>query len=173
MGMPAPSSSWTSKPKVPYWKSKLEIRPVFDQTVHSIATIRNSPFKKLKAYEALDMYQPYLYLSDFWLLEKEYIPLNNTLLGAKLNLTLTYSMATMWSWSIQSQMAEQWMTQGEFGLQDTQRDSFMLKRLYLDTNPYLLAFSGAFIMLHMLFGILGFKNDIQFWRNNESMKGLS
>jgi len=59
------------------------------------------------------------------------------------------------------------------GITDTQRDSFMLKRLYIDTNPYLLAFSGAFILMHTVFSMLAFKNDIQFWRKNESMKGLS
>merc|ERR1712008_50811 len=59
------------------------------------------------------------------------------------------------------------------GVTDTQRDSFMLKRLMTDTNPYLLAFSGAFIMLHTVFSMLAFKNDIQFWRKNESMRGLS
>merc|ERR1711920_1195015 len=121
----------------------------------------------------LGFYEPYLYLSDFWLLEKEYFALNDTLAEQRLNLSLSFSVITMWSWSLQAQMAEQWMQQGEWGLTDTQRDSFMLKRLYLDTNPYLLAFSGAFLMLHTVFSMLAFKNDVQFWRNNESMKGLS
>merc|ERR1719284_2306783 len=48
-----------------------------------------------------------------------------------------------------------------------------MKRLFLDTNPYLLAFSGAFVALHTLFSMMAFKNDIQFWRKNESMQGLS
>merc|ERR1712226_1175624 len=65
------------------------------------------------------------------------------------------------------------MVQGEWGITDTQRDSFMVKRLFLDTNPYLLAFSGAFILMHTVFSMLAFKNDIQFWRKNESMQGLS
>merc|ERR1740121_2403527 len=49
----------------------------------------------------------------------------------------------------------------------------MLKRLYIDTNPYLLGFGAGFILLHTVFSMLAFKNDIQFWRKNESMQGLS
>merc|ERR1719163_901318 len=88
-------------------------------------------------------------------------------------MTLSYSVVSAMAWSLQSQMQEQWSTQGEGGLSDTQRDSFMLKRLMIDTNPYLLAFSGVFLCLHTVFSLLAFKNDIQFWRKNESMQGLS
>jgi len=162
-----------SSSKVPYIKTKLEIRPVFDQTIHTIQTISQGPFKKLKAFPDLEMYQPYLYVSDFWLLEKDYIPMNDSLTARRLNMTLSHSPISVWAWSLQAQMTDQWTVQGGMGITDTQRDSFMLKRLYLDTNPYLLAFSGAFIMLHTVFSMLAFKNDVQFWRKNESMQGLS
>lgn len=162
-----------SAPKIPYLKTKMEIRPVFDQTVHSLGSIRQGPYRRLQGFPDQGYYQPFLYMSDFWLLEKDYMPLNESLTGQKLNMTLSYSIATAWAWSLQAQMLEQWSAQGEWGLTDTQRDSFMLKRLYLDTNPYLLAFSGIFIALHTVFSMLAFKNDIQFWRKNESMQGLS
>jgi len=162
-----------SSPKVPYLKTKLEIRPVFDQTVHSLASIQQGPFKKIKVFPEEGFYQPVIFLSDFWLLEKDYQALNTTLEGTRLNLSLSYSVIPTWSWGLQTQMLEQWSVQGEWGITDTQRDSFMLKRLMIDTNPYLLAFSGAFLLLHTVFSLLAFKNDIQFWRKNESMQGLS
>lgn len=171
--MPAVPSNSSGQAKLPYFKTKIEIRPVFDQTVINGASAEQGPFKKLKKFPDLGLYQPYLYLSDFWLLEKDYVLLNATLVDRPLNLTLSYSVASLFVWSMQAQMADQWMVQGEWGLTDTQRDSFMLKRLYLDTNPYFLAFSAAFLGLHMVFSMLAFKNDIQFWRNNESMQGLS
>mmetsp|Transcript_94977 Transcript_94977/g.188135 ORF Transcript_94977/g.188135 Transcript_94977/m.188135 type:complete len:627 (+) Transcript_94977:109-1989(+) len=159
--------------KIPYFKTRIDIRPVVDHTVHSPQTVQQAPFKRLKLFRDLGIYQPMLYVSDFWLLEKDYLALNETLAGQPLNLSLSYYPASLWVWSLQAQMAEQWTTQSEWGVTDTQRDSFMLKRLMTDTNPYLLAFSGAFIMLHMVFSLLAFKNDIQFWRKNESMQGLS
>jgi len=167
-----PSSPFGSK-KVLYFKTRIEIRPVVDHTVHSPQTLQQAPFRKLRLYPDLGIYQPMLYVSDFWLLEKDYLGLNETLAGQPLNLSISYYPASLWVWSLQAQMAEQWMKQGEWGVTDTQRDSFMLKRLMIDTNPYLLAFSGAFIMMHTVISMLAFKNDIQFWRKNESMRGLS
>eukprot|EP00441_Pelagodinium_beii_P027617 CAMPEP_0197677498 /NCGR_PEP_ID=MMETSP1338-20131121/88504_1 /TAXON_ID=43686 ORGANISM="Pelagodinium beii, Strain RCC1491" /NCGR_SAMPLE_ID=MMETSP1338 /ASSEMBLY_ACC=CAM_ASM_000754 /LENGTH=557 /DNA_ID=CAMNT_0043258325 /DNA_START=14 /DNA_END=1684 /DNA_ORIENTATION=+ len=168
----AKPTNFMSRPKVPYFKTKLDIRAVFDQTVVSEATL-NGPHKRLKLFKTEGVYQPYLYVSDFWLLEKDYLPLNATLADRPMNLSITYSMIGLFSWSVQLQMAEQWMQQSEWGLTDTQRDSFMLKRLVIDTNPYFLAFSATFMLLHTVFSMLAFKNDIQFWRQNKSMQGLS
>jgi len=162
-----------SAAKLPYFKTKIEIRPVFDQTVQNAQTLKQGPFKHIVAHPDLGIYKPYLYVSDFWLLEKDYVALNESLAESPLNLTLSYSTVGLLVWSMQAQMAEQWTQQGEWGVMDTQRDSFMLKRLMIDTNPYLLAFSGLFIALHTVFSMLAFKNDIQFWRKNESMQGLS
>lgn len=161
--------------KLPHLKTKIDIRPVFDHTVHSKAALKKPPFNKLRAMPIRGQYQPYLYISDFWLLEKDYIVVNTTLKGQMLNLSLSYSMITMWSWNLQMQMSEQKKETAKVSTfaSSSQRDSFMMKRLFLDTNPYLLAFSGTFIMLHLIIGLLAFKNDIQFWRKNESMQGLS
>lgn len=163
----------SSSPKVPYFKTKLEIRPVHDHTVHSPSSLSQGPFRKLRVLPKHGVYQPYLYVSDFWLLEKDFLPLNASLADQRLNLTLSYSVVTLWIWSMQVQMAEQWSVKSDLGLTDPQRESFMMKRLLIDTNPYLLGFSGAFLLLHTIFSLLAFKNDIQFWRQNESMKGLS
>lgn len=162
-----------SSPKLPYFKKHLEIRPVHDHTVHSSKSLSQGLFRKMRPLPKHGVYQPYLWISDFWLLEKDYLPLNETLIGQRLNLTLSYSVAPMWVWQVQTQMADKWTEQGEWGITDSQRDSFMMKRLMIDTNPYLLGFSATFMMLHMVFSMLAFKNDIQFWRKNESMKGLS
>eukprot|EP00929_Paragymnodinium_shiwhaense_P046131 TRINITY_DN23498_c0_g1_i1.p1 TRINITY_DN23498_c0_g1~~TRINITY_DN23498_c0_g1_i1.p1 ORF type:complete len:644 (-),score=116.92 TRINITY_DN23498_c0_g1_i1:109-2040(-) len=169
----AQANSTAAKTRLPYWKRKVDIRPIFDQTILNMKSVQAGPFRKLTIFPEEGYYQPMLYISDFWLLEKDYVPLNSTLKDGVLNLTLSYSIASLWVWSLQTQMAEQWMTQGEWGISDTQRDSFMLKRLVIDTNPYFLGFSGAFVALHSLFSLLAFKNDIQFWKNNKSMQGLS
>lgn len=165
----------TNSTKLPYFKSKLEIRPVYDHTVHPLQTLSQKPFSKMVAFPELGVYQPFLYVSDFWLLEKDYVPLNESLEGQRMEISLSFSAIKQWSWIMQMQMGDQWSTQdaSEWSLTDTQRDAFMVKRLMIDTNPYLLAFGGAFIMLHLLFSLLAFKNDIQFWKNNESMRGLS
>jgi hypothetical protein len=47
------------------------------------------------------------------------------------------------------------------------------KRILLETNPYYLALTFSVSLLHTAFDMLAFKNDIGFWKDNKSMKGLS
>ena len=49
----------------------------------------------------------------------------------------------------------------------------MFKKIVLESNPYLLGVTMLVSMLHMLFDMLAFKNDIAFWRANKSTAGLS
>lgn len=136
---------------------------MYDHTVHNNVSLQT--FQGLVAIPELGVYKPYLYLSDFWMLEKDYVPLNGSLEGETFNLMLSYSTISLVVWNMQEQLQKQ--------LTETQRDTFMVKRLLADTNPYFLAFSGAFILAHIFFSLLAFKNDIQFWRHNQSMEGLS
>lgn len=74
----------------------------------------------------------------------------------------------MW-WMVQSQLTELWdpqrglNTDGSLSplmaLQShSRRETFMVKRIILDTNSYVLAFSAAFMILHSVFSFLAFKN---------------
>jgi hypothetical protein len=42
-----------------------------------------------------------------------------------------------------------------------------VKRVFLEGNPYLLALTMVVSMLHTVFDVLAFKNDIGFWKNNK------
>jgi len=48
-----------------------------------------------------------------------------------------------------------------------------MKEMFLDTNPYFLALTICVSMLHSIFEFLAIKNDIQFWKNLNSHRGLS
>jgi hypothetical protein len=56
-------------------------------------------------------------------------------------------------------------------LQEKQIDE--LKTVLLEGNPYFLGLTFAVSLLHSVFDMLAFKNDIGFWRSNKSMEGLS
>jgi len=58
----------------------------------------------------------------------------------------------------------------EYGV-DTNMDD--IKEMFLDTNPYLLAVTIVVSLLHSVFEFLALKNDISFWKNLESHRGLS
>ena len=56
-------------------------------------------------------------------------------------------------------------------LGDGEQDEF--KRVILEGNPYLLGITAVVSLLHSVFDMLAFKNDIGFWRNKKNVEGLS
>jgi hypothetical protein len=48
-----------------------------------------------------------------------------------------------------------------------------IKQVFLEGNRYFLALTMIVSLLHTIFDVLAFKNDVGFWRNNKSMEGLS
>ena len=48
-----------------------------------------------------------------------------------------------------------------------------LKRIMLESNSYLLATTGIVTLLHTIFEMLAFKNDVSHWRNKKDNVGTS
>lgn len=49
----------------------------------------------------------------------------------------------------------------------------MIRTMLLETNPILLAITALVSVLHTVFDMLAFKNDIKFFKDKKSMEGLS
>lgn len=81
-------------------------------------------------------------------------------------------MYVLCSCAVQLQMDAQFKTQQNVGYSN-EGESDLIRRMFLETNPILLAITMVVSCLHMLFDMLAFKNDISFWRKNKSMEGLS
>ena len=52
-------------------------------------------------------------------------------------------------------------------------DTDEMKRMILETDPILLSVTMIVSILHTVFEMLAFKNDINFWREKDSMEGIS
>lgn len=48
-----------------------------------------------------------------------------------------------------------------------------MKRMVLEADPILLAVTMVVSLLHTVFEVLAFKNDISFWKEKDSMEGIS
>ncbi|EFJ43770.1 hypothetical protein VOLCADRAFT_106719 [Volvox carteri f. nagariensis] len=134
-------------------------------------------------------YVPIVFFNDFWLLRDKLVPVNETLDNVTLHLELSYVSMTWWQLLLQ--MDQSFGMQVRMGLaQDGESDE--MKRIFLEGNPILLylyhrqelfcvqrpalhAAGLTFVvsLLHTVFDLLAFKNDIGFWKNNKSMEGLS
>ena len=66
-----------------------------------------------------------------------------------------------------------WLSlQRDFGAQ-ADGESDELKRVLLEGNPYFLGITFFVSILHSVFDMLAFKNDIGFWRGKKNVEGLS
>ncbi|WAR19171.1 CLPT1-like protein [Mya arenaria] len=121
----------------------------------------------------INKYWPVLYFNNYWNLNSEYMPINETV--KELNLTLTYSPISLFRWQMYAaqNMRNKWtsMLGSDMGDEDSDQDS--LKTAVLETNPYLLALTIIVSIIHSVFEFLAFKNDIQFWKSRKSLEGLS
>lgn len=153
---------------VPHVKTKVDVRFVFDNTVLNQQMLDQ---QKIRGDRKRGLYFPPTKVSDFWAIEEHFVLVNSS--QRSINVTLSHSLITLLPYTIQNQLTEQWRQQGQIGLIDPVRESFMMKRVVQTTSMYTLVFGALFILSHTLFGILAFKNDVQFWRNNKTMAGLS
>eukprot|EP00392_Amoebophrya_sp_AT5.2_P002056 g2061.t1 len=159
-----------------HWASKVDLRFVPDDMVHNDQTlsrdIPNNPLAAVTRFPEAHLYQPLTSVTDFWAVENDFVHLNGT--QQNLTLHLSHYPTSYHALSIQKSLTDTLSMKDDFGLiADPMRESFMLKRIFLNNSPIVLVLSMLFMMTHSIFSWLAFKNDLSFWRKNKSMKGLS
>ncbi|KAK2197719.1 bifunctional Cleft lip and palate transmembrane 1/Cleft lip and palate transmembrane protein 1-like protein [Babesia duncani] len=165
-----------------HWIPRLDVNVVYD-TVEYTANPADTLFGQCTVH-ANGVYDPIVYLSQFWILEEHYVPMDPKIpiAGAESNaidvedpiveLTLNYSTCSPTFFALSHQMKLNSETGGVLGTQ-TSKEIEMIKKMLMTTHIYMLIFSGCFILLHTIFSFYALKNDIQFWHQNNSMEGLS
>lgn len=156
---------------VSHWHPNMTLNLVVDHTKWVYGSIPQPLDEYIQFTDDKRMYKPILYANDYWNMARDYKPLNESL-----SFQLTFQPITFLKWQL---LAAQNMRQNfflNFGASDADRtdeeqDAF--KETLLDTNPYLLAVTIVVSIVHSVFELLAFKNDIQFWKNRNSLEGLS
>eukprot|EP01083_Nonionella_stella_P025682 70762_1 len=161
-------------PIVGFWKPTLTLRLVVDFTAFQKGAIPPQMAGAVKLHQDPDTlelsYFPVIYIDEFWVLSERMVQLNDTV--KTLDLEISYTPISLWKWQMQSQMEQSMVQQQEWGLQgDGGSDDF--KRLFIESNPILLAITMVVSVFHSVFDFLAFKNDVAFWKNNKDMTGLS
>ncbi|XP_078036752.1 putative lipid scramblase CLPTM1 [Augochlora pura] len=159
---------------VSHWHPNLTINLVTDQTHWEYGQVPSPLDSYIKFSSEGMFYKPVIYLNDFWNMQRDYQPINDTI--NELELKLNYQPLSLFKWQIYSAptMRDKWtsMFMGETTDED-ENDQDTMKETLLDTNPYLLGLTIIVSTLHSVFEFLAFKNDIQFWNNRNSLEGLS
>ncbi|KAF5289121.1 hypothetical protein FQA39_LY15223 [Lamprigera yunnana] len=155
---------------VSHWHPNITINLVTDFTSWTYGALPSPLDEYIKFTEDKRKYKPVLFANDFWNMARDYKPLNETL-----HLHVTFQPIGLFKWQIYAaqSMRQKWNPFGDAETEQTDEEQDTLKETLLDTNPYLLALTMAVSLLHSVFELLAFKNDIQFWNNRSSLEGLS
>lgn len=154
-----------------HWHPNFTINVVTDQTVWNYGALPAPMDQYIKFTDDAKNYKPILYPNDFWNMARDYKPLNESL-----KLRITYQPLSMFKFQLYAaqNMHQMWNIWGDNEQnQQTDEEQDTLKETLLDTNPYLLGITICVSILHSVFELLAFKNDIQFWNNRNSLEGLS
>lgn len=98
---------------------------------------------------------PPVYFHDFWLFKSDMQPINET--TPALPLHLEFKPLSIWRWSLMLQMDEQFAVQRSMGAAG-ENEAETFKRMFVETNPYLLGVTMVVSLLHTVFDVLAFKN---------------
>jgi Cleft lip and palate transmembrane protein 1 (CLPTM1) len=160
--------SFDPKEIISYWWNNVTINLVQMQDPIPIS----SPPQMIKSLNILEngSYLPILSQNDFWMLSENLQPINHTCTGLTIN--LSWEPMAFWKFQMYSQFDESFKMQTEvMGADKSESDT--VKRMFLDTNPYLLGITVLVSLLHSVFDFLAFKNDISFWKDKKNMEGMS
>ncbi|KAB5592385.1 Cleft lip and palate transmembrane protein [Ceratobasidium theobromae] len=112
-------------------------------------------------------YHPILFPNDFWLLKSGMNPINST--TTELPLHVSFYPLSYMKFTIYASMTDSFEKQPASSAAEIDE----VKRMLTETNPVLLITTIVVSMLHGLFEILAFKNDISHWRGKKEMVGVS
>lgn len=123
-------------------------------------------------------YYPVLYVNTFWQLREHMTEVNSTTKALPLHITLKNTPS--WQFTImasidegQKMNREKAMRGESVGPGGDGAEFEEFKRILIDSNPYLLATTGVVSILHMVFEMLAFKNDVSHWRKKKDNVGTS
>ncbi|CAG0880629.1 unnamed protein product [Darwinula stevensoni] len=160
---------------ISHWHPNLTVNIVNDYTAWTMGAVPPPLDEYVEFTSGGAHYKPIVFFNTYWNLLREYQPINET--AKILELHLTYQPISLFKWQMYSaqNMRSRW-TSGFLGdslAEEEDEDQDSLKEALLETSPYLLGLTFAISILHTIFEFLAFKNDIQFWKNKQSLEGLS
>ncbi|NXP46396.1 CLPT1 protein, partial [Heliornis fulica] len=158
---------------ISHWHPNLTINMVDDHTPWVKGSVP-PPLDQYVKFDAISGdYYPILYFNDYWNLQKDYFPINETL--QRLPFRLSFCPLSLWRWQLYAAQSTKspWNFLGEDLYEQSDEEQDSVKVALLETNPYLLALTIIVSIVHSVFEFLAFKNDIQFWNSRQSLEGLS
>lgn len=177
---PVPPPEDLSKKKLerilPYWAPRLAVFLITDTNVYpSMDTTYVNEFVLwyLQNAQGIDhqarKYAPVLHLDELGTLSKDMVNINTSASELPLKISFAPLGATRFEWMIKMEQSVQ--LHKEMGTPESEMEE--VRRMFVETNSILLIVTLTVSCLHLIIDVLAFKNDIAFWRQIKSTKGIS
>ncbi|ELU06262.1 hypothetical protein CAPTEDRAFT_115990, partial [Capitella teleta] len=150
-----------------HWRSSLFVSVMEDDIALNAKEIPSELYKFLINYQG--EYLPILYIDQISTRTKHLMVVNETC--KEMPLTVVYrpiSVGKLRMWVNMEQSMKML-----HGLGFTEKDTDEMKGIFADTTLHFLLLTFLVAAFHLLFDCLAFKNDISYWRQRDSMVGLS
>jgi Cleft lip and palate transmembrane protein 1 (CLPTM1) len=180
----------------PYWKPEVSIKYVKDEEYYPLSVADRAGMKLVRLQQHTPEHPtgiahlPALYSSEIGLTSDKFMPINETITSLPLRIsfdrsdvhedgqhrqskvtTATAGAISPARWRLLSHLTEALEAQKSLGFEQSDIDE--VKSLIADTNITLLAITMLASALHLLFEFLTFREEVNFWRQNKSLQGLS
>jgi len=185
--------------KYPYWKPEVMIHLIQDDVGYPLDYANRIGFEIIQLrsrgssssgsirhqHPSGYSYLPAVHVDEIGLTSDKYIPLNDTISALPLRIgfhsngdgdaseseSSSGSSISPARYRLLNHLSHALESQRELGFEQSDIDD--LRRLIAETNVILLAITIMASVLHLLFEFLTFKSDVDFWRGNTDLTGLS
>lgn len=149
-----------------FFQPSLAIQPVVDFQVFNPAPPQVEPYLLVENHK----YFPIVFLNNFWMLDSMFVEFNES--SVNHNFTIEIEPTSFLKFMLYTQMEASFDMHESWGsMAKKERDE--TKRIFLETNPWLLGVTMTVSCLHLLFEYLAMSNDVSFWKGRKNFKGLS
>lgn len=158
----------TNDKPVTHWRSKVTVSVMEDEIAFERMAVPGEVMRYLRLSPKGD-YLPVVFIDELGFRTKDLMFVNKSV--EDLPLTITYTPISVGKLRMWTNMLESIKMLQKLGF--TEKDTDEIKGIFSDTNFYFLMLTFTVAAFHLLFDFLAFKNDISYWRNRDSMVGLS
>lgn len=163
---PTSSSSYVA----PHWNPRLSFRHVLDFSTYPISDVPPLVAPSLVVQRDTLEYVPILFDDTLVSTSDKFMVLNKTITSLPLQVSISSCSRARWLLSVLMEQSISLMV-SNMGANDKDGDD--IRKLVTETNPVFLLCVVLISSLHLLFDVLAFRNEISFWKNLDSRRGIS
>lgn len=154
--------------QVAHWRSRVTINIMEDEIAFNRREIPGEVFRYLKVGPD-GKYLPVVFIDQLSFRTRDLVQINRS--SDTLPLTISYGPISVGKLRMWVNMLESIKMLHNLGF--TEKDTDEIKGIFADNSFYILMMTFVVAAFHLLFDFLAFKNEIIYWRNRDSMVGLS